>query len=47
MENGFLNSLTDEITNKSSQSAVNEVKYKKLYIKIGFLLGLMLFILLI
>ncbi|MBO5927354.1 MAG: hypothetical protein J6Q32_00685 [Clostridia bacterium] len=47
VENGFLNSLTDEIINKSSQSAVNEVKYKKLYIKIGFLLGLMLFILLI
>lgn len=47
VENGFLNSLTDEITNKSTQSAINEVKYKKLYIKIGFLLGLMLFILLI
>lgn len=46
-EANFLKGETEAISNKASEATLNEKKYKKLYLKIGFLLGLMIFIVLI
>ncbi len=47
VENGYLLGMSEEIKNKATEAKSLEDKYKKLYIKVGFLLGLMLFIVLI
>ena len=43
----YLNSVTDKVQAELSNSILDEKKYKTLYIKVGFLVGLMLFVVVI
>ena len=46
-QNKFLENASDYLKEKCKSSDVEEKKFKKLYIKLGFLIGLVIFIVLI